>query len=116
MQETVKNAYADILVSPVEENEKIRVYIVSDRMKETKGMLEVRFESFSGIIPSEPYLTTVTVKPNSSEIFFEKEAAEVFRKVSKTTNYMSVILRAEDGKTYSNELLFCKPKEIETVK
>ncbi len=116
MQETVKNAYADILVSPVEENGKIRVYIVSDRMKETKGMLEVRFESFSGIIPSEPYLTTVTVKPNSSEIFFEKDAAEVFRKVSKTTNYMNVILRVEDGKTYSNELLFCKPKEIETVK
>ncbi|MCE1165093.1 MAG: glycoside hydrolase family 2 protein [Bacteroidetes bacterium] len=116
MQEYVKQAYADILVSPVEEDGKIKVYIVSDRLTDTKGTLEIKFEKFSGIIKSDSYISSVEIKQNSSEVFFEKDAQEVFKKISRTTNFLSAVLRTDDGKIYTNEYLFCKPKEIQIVK
>lgn len=116
LQEYVREAYADILVSPIEEDGRIRVYIVSDRLNDTKGTLEIKIEPFTGITKSDSYISFVDIKANSSSVYFEKNAAEVFKTISKTTNYLSAVLRTDDGKIYTNEYLFCKPKEIEIVK
>jgi beta-mannosidase len=116
MQEFVKQAYADILVSPVEEYGKLRVYIVSDRLKDTKGILEINIQPFTGILQGEKYLSSVEIKANSSEVFFEKNLKDVYKSTDKYTDYLTVTLKTDDGKYYTNEYLFCKPKEIKIVK
>jgi beta-mannosidase len=44
----VKRAYADVLISPVEEDGKLKVYLVSDRPRPEQGMVKLALMDFSG--------------------------------------------------------------------
>jgi len=71
-----KQAFDQVLVSPVLEHGNITVYIVNDGLTARSMMLELKVLDFSGKVIAEINLP-VTVKPNGSEVYFKGELKQM---------------------------------------
>ena len=71
-----KKSFQDILVSPIEEEDAVNIYMVSDRLKATKGELTVRVLDLKGNIISEK-TKQVTVPANTSKIQYTASTEEL---------------------------------------
>ena len=71
-----KKSFQDILVSPIEEEGAVNIYMVSDRLKATKGELTVRVLDLKGNIISEK-TKQVTVPANTSKIQYTASTEEL---------------------------------------
>lgn len=105
----IRQAYKDILVSPIEEDGKLNVYIVSDRLKEVKGVLTIKVYTLDGKLVSE-LDRNVTVKPNSSNRIF----SETIKSIIENTERNSIVISAEFNahKLYKNNYFLTKQKDI----
>lgn len=111
LQYFVKEAYKDILVSPIEENDTIKVYIVSDRKNSVSGNLNLQLKDFSGNIIWERN-NNVTVKEFSSSVYF----GELKSNLLQGKNISEVVLSAKfelmESGQYKNNLYFVNPKDL----
>lgn len=111
LQYFVKEAYKDILVSPIEENDTIKVYIVSDRKNSVSGNLNLQLKDFSGNIIWERN-NNVTVKEFSSSVYI----GELKSNLLQGKNISEVVLSAKfelmEGGQYKNNLYFVNPKDL----
>jgi beta-mannosidase len=71
-----REAYRDILVSPIEKDGSLQVYIVSDRLKNIKGNLSVNVIRLTGGVINT-FRQTVEVKANTSGRVFLKNTEEL---------------------------------------
>src|SRR5208282_2568656 len=71
-----KQAFDQVLVSPVLEHGNITVYIVNDGLTAPSMMLELKVLDLSGKVIAEINLP-VTVKPNGSEVYFKGELKQM---------------------------------------
>lgn len=71
-----KKSFQDILVSPIEEEGAVNIYMVSDRLKATKGELTVQVLDLKGNIISEK-TKQVTVPANTSKIQYTASTEEL---------------------------------------
>ncbi len=71
-----RKAFNDILVSPIEEDGKLNVYIVSDRLKPVKGTLDLRVMDLKGNVVYEKK-EQLTVPANASKIQFSAPLTDV---------------------------------------
>ena len=107
-----KKAYRNILVSPIEKEGKISVYIVSDSLNDCNGKLSVSVIDFNGdTIFNETQ--NVTVKTNASQIYFSKPTKEIIGSKKRT----EIFIRAEfvpqqGGYTADNNYFLCTMKEM----
>lgn len=104
-----RQTYKDILVSPIEEDGKLNVYIVSDRLKEVKGVLMIKVYTLDGKLVSE-LDRKVTVKPNSSNRIF----SETIKSIIENTERNSIVISAEFNadKLYKNNYFLTRQKDI----
>lgn len=104
-----RQAYKDILVSPIEEDDKLNVYIVSDRLKEVKGVLTIKVYTLDGKVVSESD-RNIVVKPNSSNRIF----SETIKSIIENTEKNSIVISAEfkADKLYKNNYFLTKQKDI----
>jgi beta-mannosidase len=65
----LKNAYSEIMVSTVEEEEKLKIYVVSDKLQPVNAELQIRLFDFSGRKWFEETMD-ITMAPNSSKVYF----------------------------------------------
>jgi len=113
LQYFTKQLYADMLVSPTEDNGKIKVYVVSDRLSPATGNLKVEIFDMSGkqLFKDEE---AEIIKANSSASYYSIDKEDI----QKLGNLNSLYLKAtfvEDNKardTYSNFYYFVLPKEL----
>jgi beta-mannosidase len=107
-----KKAYRNILVSPIEKNGILSVYIVSDSLSDCNGKLSVSVLDFNGdTIFSETQ--NVTVKANASQIYFSKPTSEIIAGKKKS----EIFVRAEfvpehGGYITDNNYFLCTMKEM----
>ena len=73
-----REAYKDVLVSPIEEDDMFDVYAVSDRMKNQNGILTVKVFNLNGGIVSST-TKSVKVKANSSHRLFSENIADLLK-------------------------------------
>jgi len=66
----VKNEYATLLVSPIIQNGKLQIFVISDSLKDCNADLHLYLTDFRGQ-KSFDTLIQVTIKTNSSACFFE---------------------------------------------
>ena len=71
-----KKSFQDILVSPIEEEGAVNIYMVSDRLKATKGELTVQILDLKGNIISEK-TKQVTVPANTRKIQYTASTEEL---------------------------------------
>jgi len=111
-----KKAYNDLLVSPVAKDNKLEVYIVSDRLKPVKGKLQIRVMDLRGTIVFTQE-KAVTVPANASRQQFAADIESVLN--GKQRNEVVVNVRFyEDGKTetVSNNYFLTRYKNIDFPK
>ncbi|WP_102408626.1 beta-mannosidase [Parabacteroides bouchesdurhonensis] len=111
-----KKAFNDILVSPVAEDGKLNVWIVSDRLKATKGKLDIRVMDLKGNVLFEKQ-SNVTLPANTSQIQFSAPIESVLG--GKQKNEVVVNARfIENGneKVVSNNYFFTRFKDIDFPK
>ncbi len=108
----IKKAFAPILVSPVEEGDKLKIYIVSDRLVNVSGVLEVKIMDFNGKIIFTQQIP-VQVAQNSNKVYFESSE---WKKYMKGRNMKNIVLEAKlsenDQTFYRNLYYFTLTKEL----
>lgn len=112
---TAKNCFAEVLVSAVEENDSLKVYVVSDRMKTAEGELDYQLMDLSGkrIWKGQK---TITVEANSSKVFFSFPLSEL-SVLNKNAILLSCEVRGLGGDQLPATLhYFAPPKDLQLAK
>jgi len=103
--------YSDILVSPNEEDGKINIHVVSDRMAPVKAELTARLMDFSGKILEESR-SDLQIKPLSSEVVKSFDKAELSAERDTKEIFLQCALLVEGEVVSSNEYFFHPFKEL----
>jgi len=107
-----REAYRDILVSPIQENEDLNVYIVSDRLKDTKAILTIQLIDLNGTLINS-YKKSVNVMANTSEKLFSVKLPDLLKDKNKNEVVAHVQLETTDHSVYQNNYFFVPQKEID---
>jgi beta-mannosidase len=111
LQYFVKKEYRAILVSINEEDETIKLYVVSDRLTDTKGLLKLKLMDFSGKIITE-FTKDILVLSNSSKIYYEIDLDEILPLIKKNETLLSVDFESSDGEVYNSIHYFALNKDL----
>ena len=110
---TIRDMYKEFLVSPIVEDEKFRVYVVSDRLSPTNATLKLSIKDLSG---EETYFSEsldVNVEGNDSELMFEKEVEKLLEGRDATDLVCEVELMADEVNLAGNIFHFVPEKELQ---
>jgi beta-mannosidase len=106
-----EKSYGNLLISPVNENGRVRIYIVSDVPNLTRGTMKVRLYDFSGkVLLDEMYY--VDIPGNSSEIYYDTLQSSLLANLNPAEIVFSVSLTAVSGMLSSTLLYFTPPKDL----
>ena len=108
----VKNAFDDILVSPVERNGRLEVWVVSDRKRPVKGKLEVTVYNMKGKCINS-FTRNVHLKSDESLKVIDRKVEELVG--SYVPNDVVVYADFTPGgekKHYTNNCFLVKQKEM----
>jgi beta-mannosidase len=108
-------AYAPVLVSPVLDDGKLKIFVCSDRFESFHAKLSIQVCNMAGK-PIWKKEQDITVAENASKIMNEISANEILSKEDPSQLYAYVSL-TENGKLLSdNLLLFKEPKDVNLPK
>lgn len=102
-----KTAFKPIMVSAIESKGKIKVYIVSDQLREINATLKIQFYTIEGDIITDKRME-VTVYPNTSHLYFTIDRKLVLKGLDSTTVYLKTSIEKE-GEVISNNILYFAP-------
>lgn len=108
LQYYARRFYAPVLVSPVEEDGALAVYVVSDHTIAEQAELSVRLMKFDGTVVKQKQMP-ITVKPMASTVELALPLSEL---LDANTNANEVVLLAslrEGGKLISQNLYYLAP-------
>ncbi|MCC8153075.1 MAG: glycoside hydrolase family 2 protein [Tannerellaceae bacterium] len=110
-----KKAFEDILVSSLADDNKVDIYIVSDRLKSTRGTLEICAMDLNGTILYQK-TKSVTVPANTSKIQYTESLDKIL--AGKKRNEVVIHTRFTDGqkKEYRNNYFLARYKDIDFPK
>ena len=106
-----RKAFEDILISPIVEEDELKVYGVSDRIKGASGKLQVQVCRFDGKIIHD-WSKHVSVGGNTSQVYFSAPLTEVLKDTEKGDVYVRVVYTDKSGKVYDNNYYLGKQKEM----
>lgn len=105
-----REAYKDILVSPIEKNGLLNVYLVSDRLKDRKGKLTLKVINLNGGVINEVE-KQVTLKANSSNIVFSQNTDKLLKGYLRNEIVIHAVFSSGND-LYSNNYVLLKQKEM----
>jgi beta-mannosidase len=105
-----REAYRDILVSPIEKDGALNVYIVSDRLKNVKGTLTVNIVRLTGGVVNS-ISQKVEVKANTSNRVFFKATEEILKDAQRSDVVVHTVFTTEK-ETFRNNYFLGKQKDI----
>ena len=103
--------YSPVLVSPVEENGNIKIFIVSDEPKRIAADLLVELFSMEGNLLRKTK-KQVEIPPNSSAVYFESSREELLGSRNPNDLFLLVQLQHSSMVLSQNTLFFVPPKEL----
>jgi beta-mannosidase len=111
MHYKVREIYKPVLVSPVEEDGKLNVYIVSDKQEPLEAVLLLELYDFKGKLINR-YDKTVPLPANSSKIYFTEDIRSASNKHSTDDLVMVAKVITPDEILAENEFFFVLPKDL----
>jgi beta-mannosidase len=102
LQYKVRDLYDDIMVSVIENKGRFEVHLVSDRLKNSDGELEVNVVDFHGnrtVLFSEK----ITAFANTSKLVISENAENFFSGINKEQVLIEAIFTDDKGKQYVNQ-------------
>jgi beta-mannosidase len=109
-----RRAYEDVLVSPVEEDGKLRVYIVSDKLQPLDGRLIMKLMDFPGRV-LWGHTAVCRIDANSSRFYFEIDVEKLLAGKDKRGVVFSAEFRQSEKIIAANLYYFVSPKELRLV-
>lgn len=110
-----RDAYKDILVSPISDEKNLNIHIVSDRLQNTKGNLVVKVLQFDGTLINE-IKSTLNVPSNTSTKLFSMDIESLIKGLPKENVFVTAEFKDTKGNTYKNSYFLVKQKEIDFPK
>lgn len=111
MHYMVRDAFGDVLVSPVVDGDTLRVTVVSDRLEPTAGTLRLALLDFDGVERWSESID-VTVAPNASRRVFARAVADALGDADPRAVVLEVALDLAAGDDARNLLYFARPKDL----
>lgn len=108
---TVKS-FADLLVSPMEEEGVLKVYVVSDRLKGTSGKLTVRTLRLNGEGAAAEVSRQITVPANTSTVVWKEAVDRLLNGAAREDVVLHVAYQDKSGKVYTNNYFLAKQKDL----
>lgn len=109
LQYAVKELYRDVMIGFKNESEidKLKIFIVSDRLEDVKGKFDIKVMNFSGKILKN-ISEEISVAANSGSMVYElkNDFDDLFEIVVK------VVFTDSDGITYSRDFFYLPPKKL----
>lgn len=106
-----REAYKDVLVSPIAKGDTLDIYVVSDRLNESKGTLSVKIMKLDGTIVEEKKLD-VTIPKNTSKNVFTASVNSLLKGTAKGDVLVHAELVDAAGKIYKNNYFLLQQKNI----
>lgn len=110
-----REAYKDLLLSPIEENGKLNIYLVSDRQEKVRGQLKIEVYSLEGKLVNEES-EDIEVLENTSAIVYSKKIESFLSKLDRSKIVLHVSFQDTNYNTYSNNYFFNQPKNLDFSK
>ena len=107
----VKKAYQEVLVSPVIEEDSIKIYVVSDRLKNTPAELVLTLMDFEGKKQVEKRIN-IQIPANKSQVFYREMLSNLLGNLDKKNLVLVVKLQEDDKQIAENYHYFLAPKEL----
>lgn len=106
-----RKAFDDLLVSPIVEDDELKVYVVSDRIKNTSGKLQVQVCRFDGTVV-HIWNKSVSIPGNDSRICFSTQLDQLLDGAERGEVYIHAVYTDKSGKLYDNNYYLGKQKEM----
>lgn len=107
----VRKAFKDVLISPIEENNTLKIYAVSDRLKAFSGKLSVSIMTFDGTEVSKTE-NKVKIQKNTSTFLYSIDTENLVKGNNKKNIYLYASLVDDKGNTFDNVYFFTLQKDI----
>ncbi|MCZ0703091.1 beta-mannosidase [Natronobacillus azotifigens] len=111
----VKRSYQDTIVSIIEKDNKVDVYVVSDKLNSFVGQIKWRLVTFYGDILDEGVMET-KIESNSSKVIISLDRDNVLKDHPLEKSLLSVQLSSESSLLDEKQYYFLSLKEIELKK
>lgn len=111
LQYYTKRAFTPILVSPFEENDKLSICVVSDKLTDTKAKLDVKVLDFNGAIVNE-YSLNVTIPANTCKVFLSEDISKLLKGKQKNEVVVYATVSDKEGTLSANTYYLTKAKDI----
>lgn len=99
-------AFAPLLISPMQRNDSLRIYLVNDYLEEKTGMtLELQWTGFSGK-KLKTLRLPVALPANSSAVVYEEPVSRVLNEVQRRESYLVVRLVDSQGNVQAGDVYF----------
>ena len=111
LQFAAKEAYANVMVSPVLKKESFKIHIVNDQLTDIEGDLMIQTMDFEGktIFFDGRY---VTVKANATGVFYENNLKILLQKANLKSSLILASFRPKNGQIMSKAVYFVQPKDL----
>lgn len=106
-----RDSYKEFLVSAVQKENAVKVYVVSDKLKNTSAELRISGYDFSGNSLSKETLK-IDVPANSSGIFFEKKIKDLISGKKSSEAYLHIQLFENGSLVAENNFFFVAHKSL----
>ncbi|MCD7937941.1 MAG: glycoside hydrolase family 2 protein [Tannerellaceae bacterium] len=106
-----KKAFDDILVSPIADDDKLDIYVVSDRVKPVRGTLEITAMDLNGQILYQQK-KNISLPANSSRNQHTEALERVLRGKARNEVVIHARFKENNGKEYTNNYFPARYKDI----
>lgn len=107
----IKNAFEAILPSPVIDNGRLKLYVVSDSPEKKSADLSLKIIDFDGKVFFKKNLH-IGIPANSSQVFFEAATSELLTGTDSSKVVFIASIIDENGREARNLLYFSSPKNL----
>lgn len=114
-QYMAKKTFKPILVSPKINEDQIDFYIVSDKLKNEKGILKIELIDFSGNV-LKAIEKSVDIQKNTSTIYENIELTTLLKNYDKNQIFVLAKVILDNKITSQNVLYFVEPKDLQLAK
>lgn len=106
-----REAYRDLLVSPIAQNDTLYIYTVSDRRKTAPGNLQLTVITTAGDTVAQ-YLKNIRIPAQSSYVAFAAPVTELLKGHDKKEVILTAQFRDKDGNSYENQYFLVQQKDM----
>ena len=107
-----REAYRDLLVSPIAKDGKLDIYLVSDRLKNVNGQLDIQVVRLNGEVVNR-IARNISVPANTSTISYSIETERLLNGVPANDVAIQTTFITKDGSVYTNRYFLVLQKEID---